>query len=319
MIKVGILNADTPNAGELIRILINHPETEITTLYAPNLIGRNVSSIHHGMIGEEIVNFSDKIVPENLDILFITKSDPSNKNLLDELDKWEDLKIVVLNNDNHKALDNNLKFTGISEINRKNLVREDKIAYIPSPILVPALIATVPLARYMLLNSTLKITAIVPDPIAYESEPPELLGVYLKKALEEVQPSFSSNINFYFEQAKNEERVMTLKITFDCNLSIDEIEKIYEEEYDDHNFTFVTTTPVSHKEVEGTQKCVIYLNKPNNTTLEITVFADGRMRGAAGDAVHIMNLFTGLHEKTGLILKSSAFMSPLHESSSWFA
>lgn len=319
MIKVGILNADTPNAGELIRILINHPETEITTLYAPNLLGRNVSSTHHGLIGEQIVNFTDKIQPENLDILFVTKSDPEAQHIIDGQQNWDDLKIIVLTNDNHKSLEGDMESSGVSEINRKSLVRTAKISYIPSPILVPALIATFPLAKFMLLNSQLKIEATIPDPIAYESEPPELLAVYLKDAITKVQPSFGSDIIFSFEKAKDEDRVMTIKISFECSLSLEEIMKIYDDEYDDHNFTFITTPTVSPKEVEGTQKCVINLNKPNHNTLEITAYADGRMRGAAGDAVHVMNLFTGLHEKTGLRLKSSAYKASDSENSQWFA
>ena len=51
MIKVGIIGADTPDAGEMLRLLIHHPEVEIHSLYAPAWAGRMVASRHHGFMG----------------------------------------------------------------------------------------------------------------------------------------------------------------------------------------------------------------------------------------------------------------------------
>ncbi|MDE5675381.1 MAG: N-acetyl-gamma-glutamyl-phosphate reductase, partial [Muribaculaceae bacterium] len=71
MIKVGIIGADTPEAGELLRLLINHPEVEVETLYAPLLAGRQVSSCHHGFIGERSMNFTDRLDLSKIDAVFI--------------------------------------------------------------------------------------------------------------------------------------------------------------------------------------------------------------------------------------------------------
>ena len=111
-----------------------------------------------------------------------------------------------------------------------------------------------------------------------------------------------------------------MNMTFDCSLSLEEIEKIYEGIYDDHNFTFIThSSTISIKEVEGNQKCIITLSKPTADKILISAIWDGRMRGGAGDGVHIMNLMKGLYEKTGLSLKTSSYDSGEEkESSSWF-
>lgn len=320
MIKVGISAAGSPVAGEIIRILINHPEVDIVTLFDPDLRGRSVSSVHHGLIGESIVNFADKINPEELDVLFLTQRDGFYSRFLENSQEWENLNIIDVTNNNEKAFDNEAVSVGLSEINRKNIVRTLKDAFVPSALLVSPLIAFLPLAKFMLLNDNLDISVSVPEEMLDETENPELLKESLKKAVKISQPSFSSDICFKVFPNSREQRVIAFNTVINCSLSLDEIEKIYDGIYDDHNFTFITNSPVSFKEVEGTQKCVICLSKPSPASLEITSFTDGRLRGGAGDAVHVMNLLKGLYEKTGLQLKASSFRSPsAYNTSNWFA
>lgn len=320
MIKVGIIGADTLKAGELIRLLINHSETELITLYAPSFIGRSVSSVHHGLIGEKTINFSDKIQPDELDIIFIAEINEISKNIIDNQESWPDLKIIDLTQNDDVTISESIDFIGLSEINRKNLVRGAKKTFIPTSPLISPLISLVPLAQFMLLNAPISIIISMPSGVLKENNNPDTVSRLLRTAFTFYQPSFSSEVNVSFETLENEDRVMVMKAKFDCSLSIEEVEKIYDRVYDDHNFTFITHSPVSIKEVEGTQKCIISINKPSSATLEITTMIDGRMRGGAGDAVHVMNLLQGLYEKTGLQLKSSAYESPYNkESSSWFA
>lgn len=320
MIKIGIIGAESKNAGELLRLLINHSEVDIVTLYAPMLAGRSVAGIHHGFIGEQIVNFSEKFFPEDLDIVFVAESDDRYKELLQNLNNYPEIRIIDLTGNNTEAIGNNLLNLGLSEINRKNLVRTSTKAYIPTPDLILPLIAMTPLSHYMLLNSPLSITLSVPASLIKEGMVDTANSKFLSQAFTVAQPSFNSPVNLIFEENKEEERVISMHTIIDCTLSIEEIERIYEGIYDDHNFTFVVHSPVSHKEVEGTQKSIISLNKPSPSTLEIFAVADARMRGGAGDALHVMNLLKGLYEKTGLQLKSSAFSNPeIAPSSSWFA
>ena len=320
MIKVGIIGAETLNGGELLRLLIYHPETDLVSLYSPLLSGRSVSSVHHGFIGERIVNFSDKLELEKLNILFICGTDACLKEIFQNRDKYLDLKIIDITSNNDNAFEGFITSIGLSEINMKPLFRGEKDAYIPSPELIGPLIALYPLAQYMLLNSPISITISVPRVIIKEGVISSTNSCFLNKAISLWQPSFDSSVTISIEENTHENRVITSHLIIDCPLSLEEIERIYDGIYDDHNFTFVTHSPVSVKEVEGNQKCIISLNKPSSATLEITILTDARMRGGAGDAVHVMNLMQGLHEKTGLQLKSSAFEAPSHSQSlSWFA
>ena len=82
--------------------------------------------------------------------------------------------------------------------------------------------------------------------------------------------------------------------------------KLYEDYYDDHNFTFVTTKAPDLKDVINTNKCVLHIDKIDDKIL-ITSVIDNLLKGASGTAVHNMNLLFGLQEKTGLCLKPSAF------------
>jgi N-acetyl-gamma-glutamyl-phosphate reductase len=92
----------------------------------------------------------------------------------------------------------------------------------------------------------------------------------------------------------------------DCPVDLDHIRKIYEEYYDDHNFTFITDKAPDLKDVVNTNKCIIHLEKVGDKLL-VTSVIDNLLKGAAGTAVHNMNLLFGLHERVGLHLKPSAF------------
>ncbi len=81
MIKVGIIGADKPDSGELLRILVNHPEVDVVSLFAPGMTGRQVTSCHAGFIGERAMTFSDKIDPSKLDVVFIADDSQVGKDL----------------------------------------------------------------------------------------------------------------------------------------------------------------------------------------------------------------------------------------------
>lgn len=306
MVKVGIINADTPIAGEIIRLLSLHPETELNLLYSPDLMGRNVSSVHHGLIGESALNFTDKVNLEDIDFLIILNKSQLSDTIISHQSNHESLKIAFIGKSLYNLSDKDtLDEIGISEINRKALVRGAKKAYIPSPAIVPALIGLIPLANYLLLNSELEISVSLPEDlnktIDIEADTKEIIDQIQKR-----QSSFKEKVKLRIVESDSDRGALTI-IRFKNNLPISEIEKIYDETYDDHNFTFISRGDVELKEVEGTHKTLIYLEKPEPDILKIKVITDARMRGGAGDFVHVMNLFFGLHEKTGLHLKASRY------------
>lgn len=301
MIKVGIAGADNPVAGELIRILVNHPDVDIRTLYAPACKGRGAESVHHGLIGEQKLTFSDAIDPAALDFLFILDR------AVDPAALPEELMWVEMSGRTISEMPEDIVY-GLSEAFRKPLVRGARHAFIPNPVASAALIAINPLALNLLVGDDLKIDVTVP---AGPSE--QATDAVLKEAADElakvlplIQNSFSGRIACEAKGETESRRAMRVAATICCGMDISEIVPLFENVYDDHNFTFLTNAIVSDKEVEGTNKCILRLTRPDFSTLRVEALVDPSMRGGAGEAVHVLNLLCGLHEKTGLALKSAA-------------
>lgn len=303
MIKVGIAGADLPVAGELLRLCLHHPDVEIISAYAPAWSGRNVSEVHRGFIGEPRVIFSSNLDATALDVAFILTPVYSDSDWSKLMTDRQNLHLVLFPGTESLAdgLPTNPVY-GLSEIYRKSMVRGAREAVVPSPFASPALVALYPLARHLLLPQRVEIRLDAPaDMIA--SDDVEKARQEVSRELMTAQTSFSGNVDFIVSPSSSS-RAMTMKILLPTSISVEEILKIYDSIYDDHNFTFVVTTPVSPEDVAGTNRILISVERKDSDHILLTVVADPRMRGAAGEALHIMNLFFGLHEKTGLDLKT---------------
>ena len=311
MIKVGIAGADTQLGGELLRLLIHHPEVELKVLYAPEKRGINVSSFHKGLVGETELRFSDSFNLEEIDLLFfITGPLPNNSAFP------EDLRIVIFQNSDKRMLDSMFDYgdfsTGLSEMFRKPLVRGARAAYVLLPPVSVSLIALYPLASHLLLNDMLDVKIYLPT-ILKGKFSKENIEEDIEKHLRQVQLSFKKIHNLELHDS-NTERSIIVDIEFPCNITESEIEKIYNDIYDDHNFTFIIRKEPDPLDVAGTQKCLLYISKPSEDKLKIRAVADGILRGGAGDGIHVMNLLFGLFEKTGLNLQASfAFKSKFEQ------
>lgn len=319
MIKIGIVGADSPQAGELLRILVNHPEVDIISLYAPGMAGREVSCRHHGFIGERVLTFTDSINPSKLDAVFIADDSETGRRIVDRIEEWPELRIINLAPSRFENWENSDMEYGLSEINRKPLVRGAKTAIIPSVAAAVSLIALYPLASNLLLDSDIDIE--VSAPAALLSPDPKHISEEISRQLKKYQTGFNGNVYVRFTRGDTERGIRS-KVTMKCPLSAIEVDRFFEAVYDDHNFTFMTMEEVSEKEVEGTQKCVVSFCKPGAGLVEINAVADAFMRGGAGDAVHMLNLLFALHEKVGLHLKASVYggiSAAPSKQTSWFA
>lgn len=311
MIKAGISGGASPEAGELIRILINHPDVEIREIMATGYAGTPAREIHYGLIGETELKLTDRHNPENLDVLFICNKSGEMGNpearyeeavagILESLTDYPELRLVDLTRSPFSR-QNGFIF-GLSEIYRKPLVRGAKYAYLPYPEESVSLIALYPLANRLLLSDDIEITIEAPEGLIDSerlNDSADNVAVHLREA----QKSFEGKIRFILHESKEHEG-LRIKIKLHTPLDYTHILEAYENIYDDHNFTFMTRTPVADVEVTGTHKCIISLRKSDNDTLEIDAVIDGKMRGGPGEAVHLMNLLFGLQERTGLMLRA---------------
>lgn len=304
MIKVAITGADTKKAGEIIRILANHPEVELATFSAPGKEGQRVRECHHGLIGKEDCRFSGPLGmdPES-DVIFVCGYSLSSAEFTALKHARPDIKIILVDPIPNLDMDREGVVAGISEINRKALVRGAICSRVLSPLAVAALVPLYPLALNMLLNSSLKIKALAPNDIV-EGELQQA-KMDISKELHDAQMSFDQKPDIEFAVTENE-RFLEMEILMDCNVSLDQLMQIYEI-YDDHHLSFAVTGEFSPLETEGTPKLVFSVEKPEDDKLKLLVRLDPRMRGAASEAVHNLNLMFALHETTGLDIKASRY------------
>lgn len=304
MIKVGILGGSSAEAGELIRILVNHPDVKICQVCEPKLVGADIKTAHHGLIGECSLSFVPTIDAAKIDVLFVASRDKQSIKMPADLENYPDLYIIDLSADFDEArrLDP-LSVYGVPEVNRKALVRGAHKAVIPTAVETLCAVALQPLALRSMLPEIIDVTVTADEQLQHKNR---VKSSHLSDLFALLGNDKAPKINFIYCKGDSA-RAMSLKTEIALPLPLDNITDMYEEIYDDHNLTHVVGESVDPKEVEGTDKCIITLDKTPDGLLSIQVAADARLRGGAGDAVHVMNLLTGLYEKTGLALKASGF------------
>jgi N-acetyl-gamma-glutamyl-phosphate reductase len=323
MIKAGIIGGAGYTAGELIRLLINHPDVTIQWVHSTSNAGRPVAEVHQGLIGETNLTFTDTTDWASINVLFCCTPHGYTRQFFQENDVPNDLKIIDLSADFRIEDDTHDFVYGLPELNRKRIVRGARHIANPGCFATAIQLALLPLAKNLLLNSPIQVTAITgstgagvkPGATTHYSWRNDNVSIYkpfthqhlaeIRQTLTTLQSSFSTELNFIPMRGPFSRGIMAV-VYLDCNVDIEYIKKLYEDYYDDHNFTFVTDKAPDLKDVVNTNKCILHLEKVG-TKLLITSVIDNLVKGAAGTAVHNMNLLFGLHERVGLALKPSAF------------
>ncbi len=324
MIKAGIIGGAGYTAGELIRLLINHPDVELQWVSSSSNAGNKISSVHQGLVGEVEMKFIANTPLDSIDVLFCCTPHGESRKFIETHEIPADLRIIDLSTD-YRQIDGTHDFVyGLPELNRRILANEPT-RHVANPGCFATCIqlALLPLAKNLLLNSDIHVTAITgstgagvkPSATSHYSWRNDNVSVYkpfrhqhlaeIRQSLSQLQHSFSSDINFIPIRGSFSRGIMA-SVYLDCTTNIDMIRDLYEKYYDDHNFTFVIDRMPDLKDVVNTNKCLLHLVKEGNKLLIVSVI-DNLLKGASGTAVHNMNLLFGLHERVGLHLKASAF------------
>lgn len=324
MIKVGIIGGAGYTAGELIRLLLNHPDVELKWVHSTSNAGNPVSGVHQGLVGETALYFTNETPLDAVDVIFLCTPHGESRKFL-ELHKDnmpEDLRIIDLSQDFRIADDTHDFIYGLPELNRKYIIRGKHVAN-PGCFATAIQLALLPLARNLLLNSDIHVNAITgstgagvkPSATSHYSWRNDNVSIYkpfthqhlaeIYQTLHGMQASFNSKVNFIPVRGCFSRGIFAT-LYMDCPVELSEIKKLYNEYYDDHNFTFVSDRMPDLKDVVNTNKCLLYLTKEDGKLLIVSVI-DNLLKGASGQAVHNMNLLFGLHERVGLQLKASAF------------
>ena len=99
MIKVGIIGGAGYTAGELIRLLLNHPEAEIVFINSASNAGNKITDVHGGLYGETDLTFTDQLPLDEIDVLFFCTAHGDTRKFMESHNVPEDLKIIDLSMD----------------------------------------------------------------------------------------------------------------------------------------------------------------------------------------------------------------------------
>lgn len=323
MINAAIIGGAGHRAGELIRLLVNHPDVTICWIHNPTAAGKLVSELHHGLTGETYMRFTEDIDLNGIDVAFSCLPKGESAALLSQIALPEGMKFIDLSSDFRTPNEDSDFVYGLSELNRKPMVRGALHVATPGSVAMAVELALLPLAKNLMLNSPIHITAITgttdtetaPESVIdfeYRHDNISLSRAFVHPQLNEIvntlkslQSSFNSQINL-LSFGGSFPRGTLVAAYMETPIDLDQIRNLYEDYYSDHNFTFIVDRPVDIKDVTNTNKCMIHLEKIDDKLL-ITAAIDNLLKGASGNAVHCMNLLFGLHERVGLFLKGSAY------------
>lgn len=322
MIKAGIIGGAGYTAGELIRILLNHPQVELVFVNSTSNAGNKLTDVHGGLLGETDMSFTDQLPYDKIDVLFFCTAHGDTKKFLDANNIPDHLKIIDLSTDyRHKAEGNKFVY-GLPELNNEEIKQSSYVAN-PGCFATAIQLGLLPLAKANKLTSEIHVNAITgstgagvkPSATSHFSWRENNISVYkafehqhlteIKQSLNQLQANFGEDINFIPVRG-NFTRGIFVSTYLNYDGTIEDAQKLYKDYYKDSPFTIISDKNIDLKQVVNTNKCVLHLEKHGNKLLILSCI-DNLVKGASGQAVHNMNLIFGLEETMGLNLKASAF------------
>ena len=321
MIKAGIIGGAGYTAGELIRILLYHPEVDILFVHSQSNAGNPVTQIHQDLIGETDLVFTDQLNNET-DVLFLCLGHGKSSVFLQENKIPGHIKIIDLSQDYRIYTTGNDFIYGLPELNRNKIKEADHIAN-PGCFATAIQLTVLPLAARQVLKDHIHVNAITGSTGAGQSLSATThfswrnnnVSVYktfthqhlreISQSILQCQPEFDKSVYFVPVRGNFTRGILATAYT-SCDMAMDEIKSMYHSYYQDHPFTIITDQNPSLKQVVNTNKCLLYLEKHKDVLL-IVGMIDNLVKGASGQAVQNMNLAFGIPEKVGLQLKPVAF------------
>lgn len=321
MIKVGIVGGAGYTAGELLRLLVHHPEAEIVSAMSASQTGKKVNEIHTDLEGDLDVAFSDTI-DESCEVVFLCSGHGKSKGVMESGVVPASAKVIDLSAD-YRIKDASNEFVyGLPELNREAIKTAKYIAN-PGCFATSIQISLLPLAANGVLLDDVHVTAITgstgagqnPTATTHFSWRSNNASIYkafthqhlaeIKQSLGQLQDGFSEDVHFIPMRG-----AFTRGILAACYLKTEVTEeqaKIwFEEYYADHPFMVVSDSEPDVKRVVNTNKGMVHVQKQGDQLLVIGVI-DNLLKGASGHAVQNMNLMFGIDETAGLKLKPSGF------------
>ena len=335
MFKVGILGAAGYTGGELIRLLLNHPQAEIVFANSESNAGNLVSDVHEGLIGETDLRFTSEMPFDQVDVVFFCFGHGKSEQFLKEHTIPANVKIIDMAQDFRIKGDHDYVY-GLPEIHKEEIKKAQHLAN-PGCFATCIQLGLLPAANMGLIHDDVAVNGITgstgagqkPGATTHFSWRNNNFSIYKQfthqhlheicQSLNEVKPagalSFTSPISEKQESGVSIDFIpyrgdfargifVTEVIKTDC--PIEEVVAFYKAFYKDAAFTHYSDKALDLKQVVNTNKALVHCEKIGNKLL-ITSVIDNLLKGAVGQAVQNMNIMFGIDETAGLRLKASAF------------
>ena len=323
-IKVGIIGGSGYTGGELIRLLINHPNVDISFINSKTYTGKKVVDIHKDLIGELEMKFIGKI--KDCDVMFLCLGHNKSEEFLRKTSINRKTKIIDLSQDyriGKSFIGNDEKrdfIYGLPEL-YKNEIKTAKNISNPGCFATAIEISLIPSIEKKYIHGEVHTNAITgstgagvvpskPTHFSWRNNNVSNYNVFNHRHLNEIylhlkQICNEVKINFIPVRG-NFSRGIFCTSYFKSDVTVEEINEVYKIYYKNHPFVHISENEISLKEVINTNKCILHVSKVNDKIL-ITSIIDNLIKGASGQAIQNMNLISGFEEMTGLKLKSSIF------------
>ncbi|MBQ9094697.1 MAG: N-acetyl-gamma-glutamyl-phosphate reductase [Prevotella sp.] len=338
MIKVGILGAAGYTGGELIRILLNHPEVELVFANSESNAGKKVYDVHEGLYGDTELAFSSDMPFDKVDVVFFCFGHGKSAAFLKEHSIPESVKIIDLAQDFRIKGDHDYVY-GLPELYREEIAACRHLAN-------PGCFATciqeglLPLAKAGLLTHDISVNAITgstgagqkPGTTTHFSWRNNNFSVYklfthqhlheICQTLNDLRPDSAPKVVDTLEEGFDADGITidfipyrgdfsrgifcTEVVTLDKAVEEGEITALYKEFFKDSAFTHYSDKAPDLKQVVNTNKAIVHADVFGRKIV-VTSVIDNLLKGAVGQAVQNMNIMFGHDERTGLCLKASAF------------
>ena len=332
MIKIGILGAAGYTGGELIRLLIHHPEAQIVFANSESNAGNYVADIHEGLYGDTDMKFTADMPFDDVDVIFFCFGHGKSEAFIREHHIPQHVRIIDLAQDFRIAgNDSNAGFMtpanhdfvyGPPEINRELIATARHVAN-PGCFATCIQLGLLPAAKMGLINDDVAVNAITgstgagqkPGATTHFSWRNNNMSIYkafthqhvpeIRQSLRQVQGYLDAAIDFIPYRGDFARGIFATEVVR-TDKPIEEIVEGYKEFYKDAAFTHYVDKSIDMKQVVNTNKALVHCDKFGNKLL-ITSCIDNLLKGAVGQAVQNMNIMFGIDEKSGLNLKPSAF------------
>lgn len=322
MIRIGIIGGAGYTAGELCRLLLNHPEAEIVFINSESNAGNLITDVHEGLYGETDMRFTDELPFEDVDVVYFCFGHGKSTQFLSDHYIPADVRIIDLAQDFRLAAEGNDYVYGLPELNRTAILGAQHVAN-PGCFATCIQLGLLPLADAGLLQGDVSVNAITgstgagvkPSSTTHFSWRSGNMSIYkayqhqhvpeIVQSLQQLQPSFEGAIDFIPYRGDFPRGIFATEV-ITCDAPEEEIADLYRDFYSDAPFTHYVDRAVDLKQVVNTNKCLIHAERHGNKLL-VTSVIDNLLKGASGQAVQNMNLMFELEEDAGLRLKPLAF------------